>query len=212
MSDTKEAVASQALTRLGEPGISSFTEDSDTAEKVNLLYEPTILALLSSYDWSFAKVKVALAEDGTGTPVNEWTRGFLMPALKSVRVGKPIAVYNSLSVGASPVFDFEIADKWIWTNQTTCVIDYIERKPESLWPGYFVTLAAEALASALALPVTENASKEQHHRAVAFGSPAQKGRGGLFGAAADADSTGNTTKSLLDDHDPMTEARFGGVF
>lgn len=212
MTDSKVDVASQALARLGEPSISSFEEDSDTAEKVNRLYEPAVLSLFSGYDWSFAKAKAILSEDGAAIPVNEWQRGFLMPTLRTERVGKPINIFNTTAVGAGPVFHFEVADRWVFTNETTCVAEYIRRVPESQWPGYFLTLAIEAVAATLALPITENASKEQLHRIIAYGNPSEKGRGGLFGAATAADATGNPTRGLLDDHDPMATARFGGVF
>jgi len=208
--DSREDVASQALARLGEPAISSFEEDSDTAEKVNQLYEPTILQLLSSHDWSFATKRKALEEDAAGVPVNEWARAFLLPNLRSDRVGKPLSVFNSTERGAKPVFEYEIEGRWLFTDYTTVVIEYIYRVPESQWPGYFHTLAIEATAATLALPITENASKEQLHRAVAYGSPNEKGRGGLFGTATKADATGEPTRSLLDDHDPIWIARFGG--
>lgn len=212
MADSKVDVASQALARLGEPSISAFDEDSDTAEKVNRLYEPAILALLSAYDWSFAKTKAALEVDAAAQSVNEWERGFLMPTLRTERVGKPINIFNSTSVGAGPVFNYEIADRWVFTNDTVCVAEYIRRVPESHWPGYFLSLAIEAVATTLALPITENSSKDQQHRAIAFGNPSEKGRGGLFGVATDADATGDATRGLLDEHDPMTQARFGGQF
>lgn len=203
-------VASQALARLGEPSISSFEEDSDTAEKVNSLYEPTILQLLSSHDWGFATRRRALVEDAAGLPVNEWRRAFLMPALRTDRIGKPLSVFNSTSVNAPQVFEYEIEGKWVFTNYTTIVLEYIWRVPESQWPGYFHTLAIEALAATLALPVTENASKDELHRKNAYGNPSDLGRGGLFRTATEADAIGNPTRSLLDDHDPMAAARFGG--
>jgi hypothetical protein len=210
MTDSKIDVASQALARLGEPAISSFEEDSDTAEKVNQLYEPTILQLLSSFDWSFAMRRKVLVVDAAGTPINEWTRAFLMPTLRTDRVGKPFSVFNSTQIGAPQVFDYEIQDRWLFTNYTKVVIEYIHRTPESQWPGYFHTLAIEAIASTLALPITENASKESLHRSIAYGSPSENGRGGLFRTATEADSTGDPTRSLLDDHDPIASARFGG--
>ena len=73
-----------------------------------------------------------------------------------------------------------------------------------------MSLAVEALAATLALPITENASKEVHHTTLAFGPPSAKGRGGKFGEATEADAIGNPTRGLLDEHDPMTMARFGG--
>lgn len=210
MTASKEDVASQALARLGEPAISSFDEDTDTAEKVAQLYEPTILHLLSSHDWSFATRRAVLVEDASGLPANEWERAFLMPALRTDRVGKPLAVFSSAQVRAPQVFDFEIQDRWIFTNFTTIVIEYIQRVSEAVWPGYFQQLAIEAVATALALPVTENASKDQLHRQAAYGSPSEFGRGGLFRAATEADATGDPTRSLLDDDDPIWGARFGG--
>lgn len=210
MSISKEDVASQALARLGEPAISSFDEDSDTAEKVNQLYEPTVLQLLSSHDWHFATQRQALSEDAAGTPVNEWTRAFLLPTLRTERVGKPLSVFNSALVNAPQFFDYELQKRWLMTNATTIVVEFIARVDEASWPGYFQTLAVEALAAVLALPITENASKDQLHRVNAYGSPSELGRGGLFRTATEADATGDPTRSLLDDHDPIWSARFGG--
>lgn len=207
---TKETFASRALARLGEPAISSFEEDSDTAEKVSQLYEPTVLQLLGTHDWSFATRRVALVEDAAGLPVNEWERAFLMPTLGTERVGKPLAVYNSTRVGAVKVFEYELQDRWLFTNYDEIVIEYITRAPESQWPGYFQTLAIEALAATFAMPVTENASKEEMHRVYTYGSPSEMGRGGLFRIAVEADGVGDPTPSLLDDSDPISSARFGG--
>jgi hypothetical protein len=207
---TNIRIASQALARLGEPSISSFEEDSQTAEKVNLLYESTILSLFSAYDWRFAMTKVALPIDGAAVPVNRWTRGFLLPDLNVDRVGPPHKVFASAEVGAKVTWNYEIQERWIMTNETQIVIEYIKRQPESVWPGYFVKLAIEAVAAALALPVTENQTKDEYHTALAFGGPGQKGRGGLMGSAMEADANGNPTRTLLDDDDPIWSARFGG--
>lgn len=205
-------VASQALARLGEPSISSFTEDTEAAEKVNQLYEPTVLQLFGQANWSFATERATLQIDGAKTPVNEWRYAYLMPTLRSVRVGKPRGVFNSTNLRAPQVFDYEVQGRWIFADYTTVVIEYVKRMPESQWPGYFHTLAIEALAATLALPVTENASKEQLHRQLAYGNPSEGGRGGLFKVASDADATGDPTRSILDDHDPIAQARFGGSY
>lgn len=212
MTTSRVDVASQALARLGEPAISSFEEDSDTAEKVNQLYEPTILQLLSSHDWHFATRRATLQEDGAGVPVNEWTRSFLLPTLRTERVGKPLSVFASTQVGAPQTFEYELQERWLMTNHTVIVVEYVARVNESQWPGYFQTMAVEALAAVLALPVTENATKDQLHRSVAYGGPSELGRGGLFRTATEADATGDPTRSLIDDHDPIASARFGGGF
>jgi hypothetical protein len=210
MADSKEDIASQALTRLGEGTISSFDEDTETAESVAQLYEPTILSLLARYPWRWAKARSVLSKDGAVTPANEWRFAFLMPTARIDRAGAPLAVFNSTSLRAPEVFDWELEGKHIFTNFDTIVIEYIARKPESEWPGYFIELAREALAAALALPVTENASKEEFHSVKAFGSASEKMEGGLMGAAIRADARSHPTPSLLDASDPITEARFGG--
>lgn len=210
MADSKEDVASQALARLGEGPISSFDDGTDFAEKVNQLYEGTILSLLSRYEWNFASTRAQLQVDGAITPVNEWSFAFLMPTLRVVRVGNPVRVYNSTNLNARPIFDYELEGKHIFTNHQVIVIEYIARKAESLWPGYFEELAVEALAARLALPITEIASKEEWHTAMAFGTPSESREGGLFGSAMRADAKHSPTRSLLDDSDPITGARFGG--
>lgn len=212
MANSNVDVASQALARLGEPSISSFSEDSDTAERVGQLYEPTILQLLGSHNWTFAQRRKKLEKDGAALPVNQWKYGYLLPPLRTDRIGKPLSVFASDELQARKIFDFEFEDRWLYTNRETIVIEYIYRVPESRWPGYFHTLAIEAIAATLALPVTENASKEELHRTIAYGTPSQHGRGGLFRTATEADATGNPTRGLLDDDDPIWSVRFGGRF
>lgn len=210
MASSKEDIATQALARLGEPAISSFDENTDTAEKVRQLYEPTILGLLGRYQWQWASARVQLERDGAKVPANEWQYGYLMPTLRTDRVGNPYRIYNQTSLRAKEFFDYEIEGKWVLTDTDIIVIEYTQRKAESLWPGYFEELAAEALAAKLALPITENASKEDMHRGIAYGTPSERGEGGLFGIAMRADDMGTPPRSLLDEFDPMTEARFGG--
>jgi len=212
MADSNIDVISQALARLGEPAITTITGSdlTDTEEKCAQLYAPTIRALLGMHDWSFASKRAALSVDGAATPINEWTYAYLLPSLQTERLGKPRAVYNSTAVHAPKFFDYEIEQKWLLTNATTIVIEYTYLVPESLWPGYFQAFVIEALAATLALPVTENASKEEWHQLKAFGTASDGGRGGLYGMARSADAMGDPTVSLLDDDDPMAAARFGG--
>lgn len=210
MASSREDIASQALARLGEPAISSFSEATDTAEKVNQLYEPEILNLLSRYQWQWASKRAALSIDGAISPANEWQYGFALPAARTEIVGHPYRVYNSTQLNAPEIFDYEIEGQHILTNETTIVIEYTQRKTESLWPGYFERLAVEAVAATLALPITENASKEEWHTAKAFGTASENYEGGLFGVAMRADEVGAPPRSLLDESDPITGARFGG--
>jgi len=210
MAANQLAVANAALARLGEPDITSIAAGENTSGKVNNLYEDTILSLLAMHKWRWARKRVALTVDGAFTPVTEWTNGFIMPTAQTEMVGQPIKVYRSTAVGSRPHTNYEIQARHILTNDTVCVIEYTARKTESLWPGFFVKLAVEKLAATLALPITENRSKEEHHNRLAGGSPSESERGGYFKSAVQADLLGSPTEALVDGHDPAAEARFGG--
>lgn len=214
MADSDIDIISQALARLGEPSISTISGSdlTDTEEKCAQLYPNFRRFVLGLHDWSFASKRAALSVDGAATPVNEWTYAYLLPSLQTERIGKPRAVYNSSAVGARKIFNFEIEQKWLLTNETTIYVEYTYLVSESLWPGYFQEFAVEALAAKLALPVTENASKEEWHTIKAYGPASEGGRGGLFKMATQADAMGDPTPSILDDDDPMTAARFGGYY
>jgi hypothetical protein len=210
MADSSIDIASAALIRLGEPPISSFEEDSDTAQKVAPLYEPTIQKLLGQHNWEFATTRKQLQIDAAGTPVTGWARAFLLPSLKTDRIGQPLAFFETASTYAPKVFEYEVSGKWVFTNYLTLYCEYIRRVPEIEWPGYFEVLAVEDCAARFAMPVTEIEAKASYHHEVARGTRSEQGRGGLYKEAIDADNRGAPTRSFLDDDDPMTAARFGG--
>jgi len=204
-------VANQALARLGESGLASFTEDSAPARRVHSLYEPTILTLLGRYDWQFARRRIELARDAAGAPINRWKYAYLMPAVNDKRVGIPLGVFDSLDENADRVFRYRIESRWILCEYETVVIEYTSRLREAEWPGYFLSLAIEALAADFALPLTESVSREAHHRDNAYGTSRRRNDGGLFADATRADSRGAPTRSLLDDSDPISQVRFGSA-
>lgn len=210
MTVTAVDVASRALSRLGEPAITSFDEDSPAARRIRPLYEPAVLDLLSRYEWPWARRRELLAEDAAANPVNEFTRAFLMPMIGTDRVGEPLSVFPDADRSSRPTFDYRVQDRWILTDHEVIVVEYIHRVEEAMWPGYFLRLVIEVLAAEFALPVTENASRDEYHRRVAFGAITGDGQGGLFGRAMRAAARGEPTRGLLDDSDPMQEVRFGG--
>jgi hypothetical protein len=210
MADSRIDIASRALARLGEPAISAFDEDSDTAERVSQLYEGTIQQIFSMRQWHFARTRVQLPIDAAAPAMSGWKNGFLLPELRVDRVGPPLGIYLSGRPFAPRLQEYQIKGRWVYADVDELHVEYVQRANEETWPGYFEVLAVEALASVLALPVTENASKEELHRAIAYGSPGGGGRGGLFRTASEADDIGAAAQSLLDETDPIGDVRFGG--
>ncbi len=58
---SKVQIANQALTHIGVDAISSLTEDSEAARKVNSIFDHCIDEVLKSADWNFARKTEALA-------------------------------------------------------------------------------------------------------------------------------------------------------
>ena len=204
---TNYDIASRALALLGEPPITSFS-GGDTEDKVGQIYETSVLYALSMREWNFATVKALLNTNDTSAPAHGWDYAYALPALGTTRVGQPIGFYANMDTGAPRVSDFEISQEWVYTNRTEIAVEYVSRISEDKWPGFFVRFMIEVLAADLALPITENASKADYHRSVAFGMPSDGGRGGMFRVAMQADEFVEPAKSLLDHTDPITEARF----
>lgn len=201
-------VCSKALGLIGEEPITSFDDDTHASEQCGLHYDLFVRSMMTMKDWYFLRTRADLVEDGATIPINEWTRAFSLP---SDRLGPPLEVFASSASGAKPITEgWELHGNHIYTDLTSLTIKYAAQKAESLWPPYFEQLVVWGLAAELCTPITENGAQAERLHAKAYGTPGADGRGGLFAVASQADETGRPTETLLDDSDPMTEARFGG--
>jgi hypothetical protein len=193
--DTDVGICSRALTLLGAGAISSFSDGTDAANTCSRLYGTIKESLLSMYPWKFATKKVQLARLNT-TPVNEWTYAYQLPG---DALGNPEAVFTSSAIGENPINSgWEIYEDTLLTDEATIYIDYRFDPEESIYPRYFVMLLIYDLCAHLAEPITDQVTKADYWRSVAFGSPQENGRGGFFRQAANADARGNPTAAIFD--------------
>lgn len=203
VNDTDVTICSHALTLLGENTISSFTDGTVQANVCSELYPNTRDMVLTMYPWSFTLVKVDLAQSSTA-PVNEWSYAYPMPSDSLSNI--PRAVFNSSGLGVSPITaGWEVYDSELLTNQNTITIDYQKRPLEAEMPTYFVQLLKYVIAMHIAEPVTDQLTKAQHWERIAFGNPAEGGRGGYFRQAAATDGMGAGT-SFIGDY-PLIDSR-----
>ena len=106
---------------------------------------------------------------------------------------------NSTSTGVASINSgWEMLGADIVTDQTVVVIDYQFTPLEAQMPTYFVNLLKTACAMYFAEPMTDQISKAMHWERVAFGNPAEGGRGGLFRQAAGTDGMGTPTSFIND--------------
>jgi hypothetical protein len=183
MADTDITVTNGALARLGLSSITNFTDD-DKSKICGNIYPKFANAMLSKYNWRFARKKSGSLSAGT-TPDNEWSNSFAVPSDFLVLVN----AYNSGESDAVQLtYNYEIFGSEIFTDETSLYIDYTYTVDEDLWPDYFQELMMNGLASELAFPLTEDAQKENFYRQKAFGTPSDAGEGGMFKMAKQIDS------------------------
>jgi hypothetical protein len=193
--DTDVSICSDALVMLGASVISSFDEGTPAATACSRLYPDLKDNLLSRYDWSWSMKKVQVARLVTA-PINEWKYAYQLPGNMLTGVH---AVFDSNSDAARPInHGWEIYGSQLFTNLETVYIDYQDSVSEATMPPYFVRLLRIAMAAELAIVITDQVQKMDYLRTIAFGSPGENGRGGLFREATNIDSRGRLTKSIED--------------
>lgn len=194
--DTDVKIASDAMILLGVAEIASFGDGSTRGGIAENLYPFVRDQLLSMYRWSFSTKKRQLSQSATA-PVNEFQFAYPMP--DDAVTGVPIAVFNSTSTGVASINSgWEMLGADILTDQTVVVIDYQFRPLEAQMPTYFINLLKTACAMYFAEPMTDQISKAVYWERVAFGNPAEGGRGGLFRQAAGTDGMGTPTSFIND--------------
>ena len=193
--DSNLSICSDALILLGASPISSFTEGTDAAQACDRLYPDLRDTLLASYRWSWNTSKVLLARL-EAAPINEWLYSYQLPGdmLSGVQ-----SVFASSGTNESPLrYGWEIYGDKLYTNLETVYIDYQTSVNESKFPQYFVQMLRTALASELAVIITDQIQKADYYRSLAFGTPGENGRGGQFRAAMNIDSRGRLPEAIED--------------
>lgn len=192
--DTAVSICSDALILLGAKPISSFNDGTDEANTADRLYPDVRDSTLMMYPWSFSYKKVKLARLVT-TPVSEWRYEYQLPG---DRLGNPRAVFETNSLYARPVKDWEIIGDKLITNYEEVYIDYPYQVPEYAMPQYFVQLLKYMMAWHFAYPISEQADKTAYWQQVAVGTPGDNNRGGYFRVAANIDGQGQPTQVIED--------------
>ena len=65
-------------------------------------------------------------------------------------------------------------------------------------PYYFVHLLKTSLAAELAMVITDQVTKADYYRGLAFGMPSENNRGGLFRESVNIDSRGQLPQVIED--------------
>ncbi len=200
--DTKLSICSDALIMLGASPLSSFSDGTDEAQVADRLYDDVrdTLIMQYPYSWTIQKTKIARLAD---TPINEWKYKYQLPG---DMLGNPKAVFNTSSVGANSIRDFEIYSAGLFTNLEDVWIDYQYLPEPAEFPPYFVRLLKTALAAEFAEPITDQITKADYFHSKAYGAPSDNMRGGLVRVAINIDGADQPSKSIQEF--PISDIRF----
>lgn len=204
--ETDVTAINNALSRFAGGKIESLGDDSDLAVICAGVYPTLRDHLLCIHPWRFAVRKRQLARSAEVVPLNEWQNAFSLP---ENMLSGPWAVFGDGRQLPSHVY--EVYGGHVYCDYDTVIVDYTVRVDESEWPTWFFNLVVTAAAADLCTPVADQVTKSRELREIAFGPPADRGRGGLFSQCRRLDGQTQPARSLFMNGDPLTAARFGGV-
>ena len=205
---TSVGLVNRALAKFGAGAVETMIDTTKRGQAVQLVYEETILGLLSEYPWSFTKLTQQLAQVATETPdssgylMEGWRFAYGMP---SNLLAAPDKYLKDPRRQDWPVNEFEVQNQTIYCNEQTLYAVGRFRPDESVWPPYFVSAAVACLAAELVMPVSGNSGLLENLQMQAWGTPVEFRRGGKLGLAklADARTIGNSKLPP----DPLAAAR-----
>lgn len=200
-------VCSNALVRLGDVSINSFTT-SDAARACGAIYPFIKQSVLVSFPWTITMKKSPLLNRTVTGPETEYKYAYQLP---TDRIGAPRKVFNSQTIpaGNQPTFTrFDIYGDKILSSAEKCLVDYQIDVLETIMPFYLVELLTLALAAEVALADTDKQTLAEFFTIKAWGTPQENRRGGQFKVASRLDSQSHRPPRTQ--NFPLTAVRQGG--
>lgn len=144
---SKVDIINIALTFLGADNITSVTENSENARRMNVIYVTVRDSLLRGHLWNFATLRASLASVDE-TPPWGYTNVHQIPTA-SLRV-----IHSSISSQ-----DYRIEGRKIYSDDSSMEIKYISRETDTQkYPEDFIEAFAMKLAARLAYAITSSRS------------------------------------------------------
>lgn len=206
MADTapdKVHVVNTALsTHLGLPASYSIDDESTLGGQVDLAWDTVIAEVMTLHAWSVFQ-DVREAQLIAGSPGNGWLYGFSLPA---DRIGLPLAVMLDPQ-RETYLRQFATIGGKLYTNVEKVWVRIRVMQDPAYWDSAFRAAFSVALASALAVPLRQDADERDALHVKAFGDPRENGGGGIFGKLITLDRSAQPQGRGFLVNDPLTRAR-----
>ena len=144
---SKISIISKALVLCGETPLNALSDDRYGATVGGNLFELLYESELQSNRWRFAMKKGACSQLNV-TPLNEYQYAYQLPS------------DLLLLVGAYPSTAYEVYGDRIYSNNSSCEIEYMFKPEVSQLPAYFSLLMTYAMARDMINPITESVDKQ----------------------------------------------------
>ena len=139
MAQTNIDIVNRALTRIGAPTITDFTDGSREAEVMNELYDHTYEALLTEAFWNFAQKDQELTQEAKTPTDPNFTYQYLVPT--DYIQG---AYYYSTS--GTRITDYLRQGERVLANVDRLFSKYLAKQSEADFPPWFVNYLVVKLA------------------------------------------------------------------
>jgi len=162
---SKVQICNRGLTTyLGVGRIASISEASPQAEQCSLHFDDTLQSLLESHWWLFATGRQTLAELANDR-ASEWAYKYQRPAdLLSIRwVNLPASAMILIAADQTPDTPRIVTADAIYSNVPYAACEFTKQISDtSLFPQYFSDALSAAIASNIAMPLTEDLRRAQN--------------------------------------------------
>jgi hypothetical protein len=143
-------LANQALDHLGRDGITSLTDSTAQARKVNAAFTRTLNEALARSNWTFAR-KIASLAEVTNDYSERWDYKYDLPN----DCIKPVRLIDTVDAQRREPVPFQKLGGKLYCNVTPAKLDYVRTTTDTMsMPQSFLTAVSFLLARNVTMPLT----------------------------------------------------------
>lgn len=193
-------VVNRALMRIGANPLNS---EHDANAPQHLVIHDGVLRRIFASPFSCAKVKRRLVQLPTPDPPH-YKYAYALP---TDRLSMPRAVYRDPEL-KSPCTDFDVLEGQLLIDEPQVWMSYMRMPPWERMGGDLQELIITAEMAEFALSIREDRPLHDRLYQKAFGTPSEKGFGGMMGACLENDAQGQVSTIIDGGNNPLIDVRF----
>lgn len=200
-----ETVINDALALIGDVPL-SLDDETPEAGAANSIATRVMRTCLSRQNWTFATRTLRLSRDESGEAGYQFGYDYVF-LLPGGRLGPPLAVMRYDAPPGALLREWRCEHRWLFSDHDDLAAAFMFEVDPEFWPPVFRDCVTNAIASDLAIGRAQNLPLAERLRQVAYGTPGERGRGGLMGQAIAMEAAGTLNRGGLAES-PIETARW----